>query len=378
MSAPARARRRPRRWGPPLRVALGFVVSGVALWAVLRQVQWVEIVQAMDGANLALILLGAVLYPWRLVVVSWRWGELFSLYTDRPPSFRFLLRITSIGYLLNNLLPLRSGDIFRGGMAVREGCTLKSAVSSLLLEKVVDVWWLVGLALICGSAYLSQDHLLAQSLRAVALVAGLVLLTLIVLAASGRAAAMTAWCERRESRAGRPVAKLARVTEETCGLLRRPRVLGLTILATALNWAIEGGFYMAIAHSLGLQLTPSGALFMVAVIGLGLSVPSAAGGIGLSQYLAVLVLRLQGMELRASTAYSLLSWVVGYLVIGLAGLGALLTGTLAGGQQSKSKVEGVDGGPASPESAPFPTAPSQPQALPEEGSEAGEAEFEDR
>ena len=95
------------------------------------------------------------------------------------------------------------------------------------------------------------------------------------------------------------------------------------------------------AHSLGLPLTPGGALFIVAVIGLGLTVPSTAGGLGLAQYLAVLVLCAHGMELGGATAYSILAWVVSFLTINLAGQAFLLAGTVAPGEKSnKEEPEG--------------------------------------
>jgi uncharacterized protein (TIRG00374 family) len=323
-----------RRWWRALRVLLGLALSAVALWAVLRRVSWPELERAVSGADGRFLLVAALLYPWRLVVISWRWGELLSLYGP-PPPFRERLRATSLGYLLNNLLPLRSGDFLRGGLAVRSGAPVQAAVSSLVLEKVLDLWALVALALICGSAFLSRERVLGESLRALALVAGVSLVGFVILALSGRAQALRAWCERKSFRGAGVASRIAQVLAESCDLCRRPRRLGWTALATAINWGLEGSFYWLVAHALGLPLTLPGALFMVAVIALGLTVPTTAGGLGVAQFLAVMVLRAQGADLGAATAYSLVSWMLGYLCLNAVGLGFLLAGA---GRQGRREM----------------------------------------
>ncbi len=316
-----------RRWTPALRVLLGIAVSAVALYAVLQQVQWGQLVRAWREADAGLLVLGALIYPCRLLVVAVRWRELLSLY-GLSPSFAVRLRATSVGYLLNNLLPLRSGDVVRGGMAVREGVTLKAAASSLLLEKVVDLWALVAIALIAGDAFLRAEPVLLQSLRWVALVAGLSLLAFLAVALLGKREAADRWCESAVSPLGRLAARLARLVVESGQLGRRPRPLGVTLLATGVNWAVEACFYWLVARALGMPLTVAGACFMVSVIGLGLTVPTTAGGIGLNQYLTVLVLRVQGVDVNLAAAYSLLSYAVAFLCINGVGIWFVLTGVI--------------------------------------------------
>ncbi len=316
-----------RRWGPALRVGLGFAISAIALVAVLRQVHWDQVVAAWQAADARFLVLGALLYPWRLVFISARWQELLRLYGPTP-AFRVTLRATSVGYLFNNLLPLRSGDLVRGAMVVREGVTIRAAASSVLLEKVVDLWALVAIALLAGGAFLRQEPALLRSLHWVALVAGVSLGVFLAVALSCSAEQAGAWCDRATTRTGRLLAKLARVVVESGQLCRRPGPLLITLAATAVNWGIEACFYLLVARSLGMPLTIAGALFMVSVIGLGLSVPTTAGGIGVCQYLAVAVLKVQGIGVNVAAAYSLLSYAVAFVCLNGVGLVFLVTGAL--------------------------------------------------
>jgi uncharacterized protein (TIRG00374 family) len=313
-------------------------ISAVALYVVVRKVDWGQVTAAWHGADWRWLLVGALVYPWRLAVVSVRWGELLRLYGP-VPSFGTRLRATSIGYLFNNLLPLRSGDVIRGGLAVREGVSIRAAASSLVLEKLVDLWALVAIVLGAGGSFLRAEPGLLRSLHVLAGAATVSLIIFLTVALACSAETAQGWCERAVSRPARLAAKAARIVVESGQLCRRPRALLLTLGTTAVNWAIEGSFYLIVARALGMPLTIAGALFLVSVIGLGLTVPTTAGGIGLLQYLAVLVLKVEGVDVNLALAYSLLSYAVGFLCINGVGVGFLIveaarrkgTGTYPGG-----------------------------------------------
>ena len=331
----------PRGWKPVLRVALGVAISAVALVAVLRKVDWGLVTGAWHAADVRWLLVAALIYPWRLAVVAVRWGELLRLYGP-VPSFGLRLRATSIGYLFNNLLPLRSGDVIRGGLAVHEGVSLRAAATSLVLEKMLDLWALVAIVLVAGGAFLQAEPALLRSLHvlAVAAVASLAAFLTVALACSAETAQR--WCDRAASRPARLAARLARIIVESGQLCRRPRSLLITLAATAVNWAIEGSFYLLVAHALGMPLAGAGALFLVSVIGLGLTVPTTAGGIGLIQYLVVTVLKVEGVDVNLAVAYSLLSYAVGFLSVNGVGVGFLIAESL----RRRAAASAWDGSPS--------------------------------
>ena len=305
----------------------GLLISALALWLVLRQMQWDGVKETLRGADLRLVVLACLLYPWRLLLISQRWGGLLGLYGE-PPPFWVRLRATAIGYLANNVLPFRSGDVIRGGIVVREGASLAATASTLVLEKIIDLWVLVGCLLIFGSRYLAQEPVLTHSFRILGILAGVSFVIYVAVALTCDGSRILAWLERFQWRGANLAGKLVKVLTASCQLCHRPKLLGSTILTTGANWAIEASFSLLMARALGIPLTYQGALFLIALVGLGLTIPSSPGGIGLSQFVVVAGLKLQGVEVNAATAFALLGWVVGYLCMNLVGVVFLLVSSL--------------------------------------------------
>src|SRR4030088_1479180 len=65
---------------------------------------------------------------------AWRWGYLF------PPGARptHLFRALVIGYMGNNLLPLRAGELVRIYVATRRGPPFGTTLSTVVVERVLD------------------------------------------------------------------------------------------------------------------------------------------------------------------------------------------------------------------------------------------------
>ena len=307
---------------------MGLAVSVVALLAVCRQVHWSEVSSALRLADLRIVAVAAAIYPLRLVLISIRWGALLRLYGEAPPLLG-RLKATSIGYLANNVLPLRSGEVIRGGIVVRAGVPLGAVVTTLVFEKALDLWALAGCALIFGSPYLSREPVLAGSVHIIGLIAGGSLAVYLVFAVASGSAKLPNLLETASFPGAQIVRRLLRVLSETCGLCRRGRLLGTTVSTTAANWGVEAATSFPMAHAMGIPISFAAALFIISVVGLGLTIPSSPGGIGLSQYLVILSLRVQGYDASAAAALSLLGFFVCYMCMNSVGLAFLAADIVA-------------------------------------------------
>ncbi len=128
------------------RVWLGLVITGLSLWLAFRDVSW-----SLLGQNLARtnwwLLVGASLpaYLGSVWLRAWRWRVLARGVAEVPEGPAF--RATAVGVLVNNLLPLRIGELVRVWWLARE---IKSSVPALLgtviLERVIDGVFLLGIA----------------------------------------------------------------------------------------------------------------------------------------------------------------------------------------------------------------------------------------
>jgi len=134
--------KRLRSW----RLWLGLAVTTLALWIAFRDVSWSELGHEVARANWWLLLgLSLPAYLWSVQLRAARWRVLARGVADVPTSAAF--RATAVGFMVNNLLPLRVGELVRVWWLARE---IRSSVAALLgtviVERVIDMVFLLGLA----------------------------------------------------------------------------------------------------------------------------------------------------------------------------------------------------------------------------------------
>jgi uncharacterized protein (TIRG00374 family) len=141
--APAVRRSRVRDW----RVWFGVVVTATSLWYVLRDVPFAEVARAIAHARWGV--LTALSVPSYLLVQylrALRWRYL----TDpiRPLPTGPLFRAVSVGFMANNIFPLRMGEVVRAWYLAREtGVSAAAVFGTVILERVIDTLMVVVLAM---------------------------------------------------------------------------------------------------------------------------------------------------------------------------------------------------------------------------------------
>ena len=118
------------RWLP------GVVISLIALGIVIRLVNWQELLTAFASIrplNLAVGILITV--AWLLIrAAAWR------ILLNRQPRTGQTFRVINIGYLLNNLFPLRAGEIGRALILGKSsGLGMMHVLSTIVIERAFDL-----------------------------------------------------------------------------------------------------------------------------------------------------------------------------------------------------------------------------------------------
>lgn len=121
-----------------LRLLFSAVVLTGAVWFLLRGVDLTEVWSLMAQSNLPLLALTVPLIILSHVVRAMRWKVLLR---PAAPGVRVSTAFTTvmIGYAVNTIVP-RLGEVVRPWIfAQRESLTLPLAISSVLVERVIDV-----------------------------------------------------------------------------------------------------------------------------------------------------------------------------------------------------------------------------------------------
>lgn len=150
------------------RVWLGLAITAFALWFAFRDISWAELWQQLARANWWL-LFGASLpaYLWSVQLRAQRWRVLARGVADVPTGAAF--RATAVGFMVNNLLPLRIGELVRVWWLAREiRSSVPALVGTWMLERVIDAVFLLGLAALVIGSQVGRGVLLAAALAPLA------------------------------------------------------------------------------------------------------------------------------------------------------------------------------------------------------------------
>jgi uncharacterized protein (TIRG00374 family) len=305
---------------------VGFVVTLLILAYGLWRLDLSEVAAALGRADYRLLPFsaGATLGGYLLRTARWR----LILAPAQLLPVRVLYGPLMIGFMANNLLPARMGEIVRAYSLNRAAGTPKTlALSTVVLERVFD-----GLTLVAILSLLALFGALPSFGGSLAYLAG----ALFVLAAVGAWLIISNEALARRlvraltSRFPEALSELAdqKTRSFTNGLrsLRRPRMLLAIAGLSATVWACEALSYylllLGFGETLGLSAALPAAFFMTVVINLGIMIPSAPGYVGTFEGAGVSALAPFGVTAEGALALAIVSHAVQWLLV--TGIGVAL------------------------------------------------------
>jgi uncharacterized protein (TIRG00374 family) len=307
------------RSGPLLRALVGAAISIAALWFVLRGVDLARTGDVLSHADLRWIGLAAVFSSTDLALRALRWQRLLRpIATVRyPPMLGYLL----IGYLANNVLPARLGELVRSHyLGDREGISRASALGTVVVERVVD---LVAVVAIASTALLvlSVRGVVASAVLVGAGVAGLFLVAL----ALGIVAHRLPGADRVRLAVERwpQVHKLASSLQGGLAVAGRPRTLAEALAVSAVAWTVAILSWAAVGQSIGVQLSIGQAALIASGVALASAVPAGPSNLGTFELAAVEIGKAIGIPANSAFALALIVHAAILVVTSVGGAVAL-------------------------------------------------------
>src|SRR3954463_3232707 len=122
------------------RGALGFVLSAASLYFAFKGIAFAKVVENVRHANPALLLLAVVAATCTFPLRAWRWRPILDPVAPGIP-FAPLFSATVIGMMINNVVPVRAGEIARAYALSRSTprVSFPAAFASLAVDRVFDV-----------------------------------------------------------------------------------------------------------------------------------------------------------------------------------------------------------------------------------------------
>jgi len=300
---------------------LGFAISAFFLALALWHVDFNQVLQAITHADWRLILVSAVFTLLSYVLRTMRWRRL--LLPHKAISNRTLFPILVIGFALNNVLPGRPGEIARGFIAgQREAISKTLAIATVVLERVLDGLTLI--AILAALAYLINLPGWGQRVETLSFLifgAAFVFMLLMLWREHWMTHLLHRVIHHLPARFGERIAKLFASFIMGLHSLKSPKDVGVISLLSLAIWLCEACSYFLILSAFGLLTMPErvfGALFLMVIVNLSISIPAAPGGLGPFEAAGVLALSAFGVDKDLALPAVLISHMVQFgLITGL-------------------------------------------------------------
>jgi uncharacterized membrane protein YbhN (UPF0104 family) len=317
-----------KRIAHPAWLWLGLVVTAVAVYWTLRDVNVSLVVQSARSASLTALLGVSVMQLLGIFFRGVRWRYLTSPLADYPLPLAAHVRATAVGFMAINLLPFRIGELIRPWFLARQtGIRGTAALGTIVLERALDF---AALAIIGGTILYFHSGAFPPWFRTGAyMLAGISMLPISLLVAL--------WIDEERTmsvltRAVRPLPGRLRaggldLITELCrglGTLRGPKPLAVVLLYTALIWGVIYAAPFAFGLlALDVQLPPGEWLLAIftlhAFTALAVAAPSAPGFLGVYHVACKEALALFGVAPEVAVAFGTLVHLAYWIPVTLAG-----------------------------------------------------------
>lgn len=306
-----------------VRLLIGSLISLVLLGWVIWTTDWAEVWFELTQANPWFLIASVVSVAAGIYLRTWRWMMMLEPEVPNRPYWA-LFDIVNLGYLANNILPARLGDVLRSYLAADwTPSTFTFALSTTAVERILDSLFVV---------IMLFGVLPFLPVPAGAATGGLLLGVAFFIA--GIVLAVMAWYREQSERFIRAVLRPLPLNEEVWSarlvslldgfaLVRQPARFARVLFITIIIWivAIAGYWFLFLAFDLPLGFL-SGA-FVIGAAALGMAIPSGPASAGTYDLAAAGALTLLGVNSNLAGGVAVVLHAINFVVITVFGIWSL-------------------------------------------------------
>lgn len=304
-----------RRWIP------GVLISIVALFVLFKLASWPDLLAALSSFVSPSLILALFLSVISLGTRAFAWKTLLG----NKATFNQAFFVINEGYLLNNLFPLRAGELARAVfMGQASGLGPYHVLSTIVLERAFDLAMAACLVLISLPLALEMEWARPVATAALGLVVAM--LALLFLAARHNLL-VRRWIEKF---AGRwPVVQ--RIVTPRLGALldgletlTKPSQFFVTLFWIIMSWVIWVSTHYVMLRTINPEAPYWWAVFADGVLALGVAIPSAPAALGVFEGVLAGALTFLGVPLNTAVAYAILMHFLNFFSTGFFGFWGLI------------------------------------------------------
>jgi glycosyltransferase 2 family protein len=309
-------------WGKYL---CGGVITALCLTVFFRQVNFTDLLDSCSNFQWSYLVLAIFSLAMGYILRIARWSILLRASSAKATfancSAPFLASIA-----LNNVLPLRLGDVLRALVFPKSmGISKTAATSSLIVERLIDLITLV--ASLAIGLYAIQVVVIPDKIKISALYLALlggILLSLGFLYSGPLGKIFILFAKKQTNSIA--LKKICETSGELLlqfNMMSRPKLLGSMLCISMLIWIGEAGLFYFILLGTGIHGSPVVALLVMAVATLSTLVPSSPGYVGPFHLAAYTAISLVGGSDAQAGSYAIIAHLSVWAPTTIAGVVAI-------------------------------------------------------
>ena len=304
---------------------IGGLISIFFLYLALRKVDYSELWTTIQHAHWWYLIPNLIMVVGVMFIRAWRWRLILRPVGDVP--YARVYSSTMIGFMVNNVLPARLGEVARAvSLGAKTGLSRSAALATIIIERVYDsltllifLWLVFAFSRISELTEVSRISYLGWVFLAVNI--GLILILALLQYRNAAVVRAITWLtkpfpERHRERAREVTVKFAK------GLrIHHNWSTTLGVVASSLVlWFLMGISNYFIFLALGFDHLPWEASFVVlVVVSLMISIPSTAGYVGVFHWATQISLAVYGLKESQGLAVAIVLHAAQYIPITLLG-----------------------------------------------------------
>jgi len=300
-----------------------------ALWGIKPREVIAHVQHADPLLLLAAVVLATATFPLRTI----RWRLILRSVDGHRFDWVPLWHATAIGFMANNLLPARAGEVARAYAVTRQlPVRFTTALGSVGVERVFDALVMLALMAVAIAApsfparTMVNGHSLATLASAAALLFGAVLgFALIVVHRPAPWLALLGRVLHRflPQRAADRLTHWAEGIVAGLAVLKSPARFAGVVAWSLVVWGVNAAAFAVCFRAFGLEVPLEAALLLQGIIGFGVAVPSTPGFVGVFEAATRVTLAIYAVGPSLAVSYALTYHLTTFIPITLLGLWSL-------------------------------------------------------
>lgn len=302
---------------------IGGAISILFLWGLFSNIDIDKLTSALVGANYWWLLPNIALIVFTMYQRAYRWQ--FMMKPIKHVAYGKLLAATCIGFMANNVLPLRLGEFVRAYSIARQerGVTKSASLATIFVERMVLD--LVALLVIFGLVVWSAQLILDQNFKIglvtaiITALVGIIFMLTLALKPVGAGRLLARYIPFLPAlirgKIEHTVVKFSRGFE----FIRHRSAFSSVLIQTALIWVIMGLSNYFVFMAFGFDLPVAASFVLLVTVSLAILIPSSPGFIGVYHFAATITLSTYGIPSESALSFALVLHAAQYIPITLLG-----------------------------------------------------------